>query len=130
MTARELAATARRFIRGTASQRASARMHDPKTSGFWPQAAALLGRQALEQALDDFWHAVSPRVRDASRRAQLICIGEFIRDDDLVSGVRHAWHGLSRACHHQVYEVSPTETELSRWLEAVEQLLAHDPIEH
>jgi hypothetical protein len=42
--------------------------------------------------------------------------------------VRYAWHGLSRACHHQVYELPPTATELERWLDAVDALLAYDPI--
>jgi hypothetical protein len=46
----------------------------------------------------------------------------------VVSGVRSAWHGLSRACHHQVYELSPTATELERWLDAVDAFLSYDPI--
>ena len=97
-------------------------------AGVWPRAVALLGRQALEQGLDDLWGAVAPRVREASRHAQLLCLGAFVRDEELVSGVRHAWHGLSQACHHQVYELAPTAAELDRWLDAVERLLAHDPI--
>ena len=88
----------------------------------------MLARQALEQGLDDFWGARAPRVREASRHAQLLCLGAYLLDDDVVSGVRYAWHGLSRACHHQVYELPPTATELERWLDAVDALLAYDPI--
>ena len=128
MTAGELAAAARRFMHGGAKQDAPVRAHDWGTFGLWPRAVALLGRQALEQGLDDVWGALAPRVCEASRHAQLLCIGEFVRDEELVSGVRHAWHGLSRACHHQVYELPPTAAELARWLDAVERLLRYDPI--
>ena len=92
MTAREMASTARRFMEGGTTTAAGARAVFP----FWPRAAAVLGRQALEQALDDLWGAVAPRVRDASRHAQLLCLDAFVADPELVSGVRHAWHGLSR----------------------------------
>ena len=115
MTSRELAKAARRFMHGA-------------TFGSWPRAAALLARQALEQGLDDLWGALSPRIGEASRHAQLLCLGEFIQDEELVSGTRYAWHGLSRACHHQVYELSPTEAELSTWLDAVDRLVTHDPM--
>ena len=128
MTASEMASAARRFMHGAATKGARVTPHQGTAFGSWPRAAALLARQALEQGLDDLWGAVSPRVREASRHAQLLCLGEFIRDEELVSGARYAWHGLSRACHHQVYELPPTEAELSTWLDAVDRLLAHDPL--
>jgi hypothetical protein len=128
VTASETAAAARRFMHGAATRGARVPPHHGTAFQSWPRAAALLARQALEQGLDDLWGAVSPRVREASRHAQLLCLGEFIRDEELVSGARYAWHGLSRACHHQVYELSPTEAELSTWLDAVDRLLAHDPV--
>lgn len=40
----------------------------PETRGLWPRAAALLTRQALEQALDEYWQAKGLRVDDAARR--------------------------------------------------------------
>lgn len=136
MTPRELAAAARRIMHGGPNEGLRARAGagpgtaaDTRESfGFWPRAAALLARQALEDGLDDFWGAAAPRVREASRHAQLLCLGAFVPDQDLVSGVRHAWHGLSRACHHHVYELGPTAAELERWLDAVERLLAYDPV--
>ncbi|MEZ5285545.1 MAG: hypothetical protein R2712_12235 [Vicinamibacterales bacterium] len=81
VTSGELASAARALM---------ATGHD--LTGIWPRAA-LLGRQALEQALDDLWGAVAPRVREASRHAQLLCLDAFVRHDELVTGVRHAWHG-------------------------------------
>ncbi len=97
-------------------------------AGIWPRAVALLGRQGLEQGLDDLWSAVARPVRDASRHAQLLCLGAYVPNQELVSEVRHAWHGLSRACHHQVYELAPTAAELARWLDAVERFLRYDPM--
>ena len=127
MTARDLATAARTFMHGGATE--SARRCPPEDAGgIWPRAAALLARQALEQGLDDLWGARRPAVREASRHAQLLCLGRSFADEELVSGMRYAWHGLSRACHHQVYELSPTEAELSTWLDAVDRLVAHDPI--
>jgi len=100
----------------------------PALTGIWPRAVALLGRQALEHGLDDLWRALSPRVRNASRHAQLVCLGAYVRDEALVSGIRHAWHGLSRACHHHAYELPPTAEELGRWLDAVDRLVALGPL--
>ena len=135
MTAGELTRAARALLSGGPRRQAGARDHDPggrgdatELAGMWPRAVALLGRQALEHGLDDLWSALAPRVRAASRNAQLLCLSAFVSDEELVSGVRHAWHGLSRACHHQVYELPPTAEELGRWLDAVDRLVAHDPM--
>ena len=136
MTAGELAAEARAMIHSGAPARLIAGTNNqarrapsaPDLAGIWPRSAAVLARQALEQGLDDFWGARAPRVREVSRHAQLLCLGAYLQDDKVVSGVRSAWHGLSRACHHHVYELSPTATELERWLDAVDALLAYDPI--
>ena len=114
-------------------QQARALMRAPEAGqadlgGTWPRAVALLTRQALEQGLDNFWSQQAPGVEQASLAGQLLCLSAFLDDRDVVSGVRSAWHGLSRACHHQVYELPPTATELERWLDAVDALLAYDPI--
>ena len=45
-------------------------------------------------------------------------------DEELAERVSYAWAGLSRACHQHAYELPPTSTELSGWLEVVEQLIA------
>lgn len=95
--------------------------------GVWPRAVAVLGRQALEHALDDFWSAEAPLVREVPRHPQLVCLGAYLPAGDVVSGVRAAWSGLSRACHHHVYELPPTAEELVRWLDAVEALVRYDP---
>jgi hypothetical protein len=85
----------------------------------WPRAVAFLGRQALEEAMDDFWRAAAPGVQQASRHAQLLCLGAYISDAQAVSRTRYAWSALSRACHHHAYELPPTAAELEDLLEAV-----------
>lgn len=91
--------------------------------GAWPRAAALLGRQALEEGIDDFWRRNLPTMKSASRTTQLACLDQYLADFDLVSGVRVAWAALSRACHHHAYELSPTAPELDHWLATVESLV-------
>jgi len=92
----------------------------PDTAGLWPRASALLARQALEVAVDDFWHDRKLALESCPTRAQLICLREYLADDELAGRVHHAWNALSRACHHHPYELAPTVGELSGWIRAVE----------
>jgi hypothetical protein len=93
-------------------------------AGVWPRAVALLGRQALEQALDAYWRQHAPGVEHASRLAQLLCLPAYLDDRDVASGVRYAWYGLSRACHHHAYELSPTAEELAALLDATDAFVS------
>lgn len=94
----------------------------PGTRGLWPRAAALLARQALETALDDYWQARRlPIGREVGRRAQFICLREYApaAEKELAGRLHHAWTALSRACHHHGYELAPTAGELLGWMEVV-----------
>ncbi len=91
--------------------------------GAWPRAVALIGRQALEEGLDQFWDGELAQMKDASRRTQTLCLNQFMRDPELSDGIKEAWSSLTRACHHHPYELSPTASELKNWLEEVEALL-------
>jgi hypothetical protein len=91
--------------------------------GVWPRAAALLGRQALEESLDAFWERTLPGMREATYATRLACLPQYLRDKAVADGVKVAWSALSRACHHHPYELSPTADELSRWLEQVDGLI-------
>jgi hypothetical protein len=97
---------------------------DPITAGLWPRAAALLGRQSLEAALDAFWKArgIAFEAR-AATRPKLICLASYLRDRDLAGRVHHAWSSLSQACHHHAYELPPTVGELQGWLDTVQRLV-------
>ena len=91
--------------------------------GTWPRASAILGRQALEIALGQLWARVAPGVENASARAQLTCLPEYV-DAQLAGRIRYAWHALSTACHHHAYELPPIASELNGWLDDVEALAA------
>jgi hypothetical protein len=95
----------------------------PETAGLWPRAAALLGRQALEAALDDVWRAKKLTLATCSTRAQLLCLREYLGDAELAGRVAQAWGALSRACHHHPYELAPVTGELERWLATTAQVI-------
>jgi hypothetical protein len=93
------------------------------TAGRWPRAVALLGRQALEVAVDERCAELDPGLGACtSARAQLLCLREAV-DADLARAAAHAWSALSRACHVHAYELPPTAEELAAWLDTVERLL-------
>jgi hypothetical protein len=95
----------------------------PGLEGRWPRAAALLTRQALEVAVDDYWAARAPGV-GASRawRPKLLCLDEYLPDRSVARNVHQTWGALSRACHLHPYELDPTSDELRTWIDAVTQL--------
>ncbi len=93
------------------------------TAGLWPRAAALLGRQALEVALDGLWERKKLSLGACSTRAQLLCLREYLGDPDLAGQTAQAWGALSRACHHHPYELAPVVDELEGWLETVARLI-------
>ena len=64
-------------------------IRDGGGADLWPKTSAVLGRQALEGALRDFW---------------------------LAQETSAPWSAPSRACHHHSYELSPTAGELRAWL--------------
>jgi hypothetical protein len=86
-------------------------------------AAALLGRQALEEALEQFWQRTVPGVAGCSGRAQLITL-QFFAEPELAGAVAYAWNRLSLACHHDAYELPPTHAELTSLLDIVDRFAA------
>jgi hypothetical protein len=98
------------------------RLRHDALAGIWPRASAILGRHALEAALDKVWRDVAPGLEDASRRAQLLCLPEFVHTD-LANRARYAWYGLSAACHYHAYELPPTASELEGWFADVDALI-------
>jgi hypothetical protein len=96
---------------------------DARTAGLWPRAAALLGRQALEQGLDAYWRSRGLPLDAVSTRPQLICLREYLGDASLAGRAHHTWAALSEACHHHAYELAPGQGELTAWLGTVAELL-------
>lgn len=97
---------------------------DPATAGLWPRAAALLTRQALEEAVDAFWAARQLPLDSLPTHAQLVCMRTVIAGGTLPARLHEAWGALSRACHHHPYELAPTKGELAGWIDVVEEFAA------
>lgn len=92
-----------------------------ESAGLWPLAAVLLARLAIEQSLRDLWQLCKvPKAGSCSMRTQMLCLGEYLDDGDLVVDVRSAWSALSRACHHHPYELGPAAEELRYWIGVAE----------
>jgi hypothetical protein len=96
----------------------------PVTAGLWPRAAALLARNALEMAVDEYWTRRRIPLDSCPTFPQLICLREYLDDSDLAGRVHHAWNALSRACHQHPYELAPTAGELEALFETVAEFLA------
>jgi hypothetical protein len=110
-----------RFLLDTARD-LLARPRRGELAGTWPRAAALLIRQALEAALDQYWRDRGLALHECNARAQWICLADYERKDPAtVAALSGTWHALSRACHHHAYELPPTAAELRGWLDVVER---------
>ena len=94
---------------------------DPSTAGLWPRAAALLIRQALEEAVDSYWTARQLPLDSLPTQAQLVCLRMMTTDATQPAQLHETWGALSRACHHHPYELAPTAGELTTWIEVVEE---------
>src|SRR5687767_8373605 len=90
------------------------------SSSVWPRAGALLARQALEEAVEQFYRTKSPGLEECSGRVQFICLQWFV-DRAVAHEAQQVWAELSRACHVHAYELAPTGHELERWIARVEQ---------
>jgi hypothetical protein len=91
------------------------------TAGIWPLAVVLLTRQALELTLDGYWLGTHPEVAECSMRAQLLCLRQ-LANEETAESASHLWGSMSSACHHHPYDLSPTASELLRWIEGVEEV--------
>jgi hypothetical protein len=108
----------------SAAAHALCERQDEVLAGRWARAAAVLGRQALEQALDDYWTVRAGGVEQVqSMRAKLLCLPTYMSETDEARNVYHAWAELSRGCHITGYDLSPTREELEDWLRAVDALI-------
>ncbi len=92
------------------------------TAGLWPRCAAVLGRQALEEGIRDYWQRKAFSMDGSSWHAQLLCLREFA-PEEVAREARRAYDSLSQACHYLPYEIQPNKDELSDWLRGVRQVL-------
>ncbi len=96
---------------------------DWATSFWWGRAAAVLGRQAVESSLQEFWTRHSPEMTASTARGQFLAVRLFL--DERVAADGHAtWSLLSRACHHHPYDLQPSRDEVVGWIDAAERFHA------
>lgn len=87
-------------------------------------AAALLLRQALEDALETFWLDRAPGLERCSSRAQLVSLPFFTSTSATAAGVSYAWYRLSSICHHHAYELPPSHNEIDALGNIVDDFVA------
>lgn len=98
----------------------------PIAAGLRTRASTLLARQALEQALHEFWEARAPGVQRCRVRTQIQCLAAFL-DPAPVAAAAIAWNGLSEACHHHPYAVAPSPAEVRAWIGSV-RAFSHEAV--
>lgn len=83
------------------------------------RTAAVLGRAALEAiiAVEGIRLGIADH---AKARTRLICL-RVLGDPKVGHLAGLAWAGLSNACHHHSYELSPTTGEVAHLLDLVDQ---------
>lgn len=80
--------------------------------------AALLARQALEDTVNTL---CGPELRHATMRSRLLYLRVLV-DPQIADRAGIAWSGLSRACHHHAYELTPTPDEVRHLMDLVSTL--------
>ena len=121
MTPAEKAREARRLIA----------QDDVATRFAWAPAAVILARQALEGTIDSHYRKFpSTRgIADATWREKLICLPFYFRPDDpegkaLVERVAWCWVALSNAAHERGLTMTPSASDIAKWLETVDAFVA------
>ena len=69
--------------------------------------------------MERLWEVTAPGLERTSTRCQLLCVGDMLNDRELGGRATLTWRSLSNACHHRVYELPPTASELNLALETV-----------
>jgi len=96
--------------------------------GAWARSAALLARQALEQAIRYRLIHDHKLCGEPSFRALLLASRLFL-GQDLARRAAWSWSALSRATHHHGYELAPTAGELDRWMQTVGEVVERAGVE-
>jgi hypothetical protein len=94
----------------------------PVPPGQQAYLAAVLGRQALEDIIDHLCEQrFEPLGHPVVMRSRLIILA-MVLDQDTARAMEIAWTGLSAACHHHAYELTPTTTEIRHLIDIVADL--------
>jgi hypothetical protein len=92
------------------------------------RAACWVARSALEVVVSDLLAQRSYSPGDASMRSRLSCLEVAYADRPaLVLTAEYAWSGLSNACHHHAFQLSPSLAEARHLVGLVRQLADEPP---
>jgi hypothetical protein len=89
----------------------------------WTRSVVLLTRQALEDALNQFWAQRAPGMERATGKSRLVSLRYYMSDTDVARRAHHTWSVLSDATHYRGYDLAPAATELQAWLTEVDELI-------
>ncbi len=89
---------------------------DAATLGLWPRAAAVLGRQALE---DKILELIGSEFAGCSMRAQLLLLEEKVGRNK-ARELGYVYDALSEACHYHPYRSAPVLAELREWIRCIQ----------
>lgn len=89
----------------------------------WARNVVLLARQALEDAIEEFWTRRSPGMEQATGRSRLVSLRFYVDDPTLARLAEHTWCTLSDASHYHAYDLAPTAGELRSWLDTVADIV-------
>ncbi|GAA2760147.1 hypothetical protein [Actinopolymorpha rutila] len=95
----------------------------PKTRA--PRIAAVLARQALEETVQQLCTSAGAPLSDATMRSRLISLRFLVSRDHagrIADLAEAAWNGLSGACHHHAFELTPTVGEVHGLINCVAEL--------
>ena len=103
----------------------------PDPNGVRRRAIVFLIRLVLEKELDRLWGFTFIGIEKESRYTykQFVCLKQLVRDGNiamdpmLAESIHFVWDTLSKKCHYQEYELTPTVSELDLLIDQVEQLL-------
>lgn len=93
------------------------------------RAAAFLARRALEDATQTLCRSAGASIDRATMRSQLVVV-RVLHGQQVADTATIAWIGLSNACHHHAYELTPTVDEVRHWLALVAGLSAQTSAAH
>lgn len=88
------------------------------------RAACWIARAALESAVDDILVSRDRNAAAATMRSKLTVLQVALEKThaEVPALAEYAWNGLSLACHHHAFELTPTASEVQHLIDLVRQL--------
>jgi hypothetical protein len=91
------------------------------------RAACWIARAALESTVDDLLAGRERSAPDATMRSKLAVLQvAYEQDPEVAIRAEYAWNGLSQACHHHAFELTPASSEVRHMIELVASLMPRE----